>query len=301
MPLRRYGTRVGAYRSRRRVVGKRRPGRRMPARRVRTRVSRPVTRRVLRRVLQPLQPEWKYYDIANDNVMNISTTITAPNAYAFCDGTGADKIWEGVNATQPLLLTFNNFLGLTASQRVGRKLQYKRIEIRYRIQPNATTTNPIRVRCFVMRTGDLPQAISFYGNTEFYGSSWPAISQDATACCWLYDNSNFDSFPSVLQGPRQNMLKVAAKRYHVVSPNYNTNSTAGTGYVMGNPSGQNHAFGRIVLRPKGPTWFNDEDTSFVNGYAQKGHYWLIFQADRGTSDLVIPASSLRVRCWYTDA
>lgn len=288
-----YGRRRRAFRGRRRRYGKRRSYRRLRSRRT-------VTRRVLQRALRPLRPEWKYYDMYNTQNQGIPQAQLGADVYSFCDGNDDLKTLEGTSTGRPQLITHNIFQGVTASERIGRKVQYRRIEIRYKILPNTTSQTPIRVRVFVLRTGDLPQFVTGFTNTTFTGSSWPSIYQDPVACCWIYDDANFDSFPSVLQAPRAKMVKIAAARRHVISPNYNTNSPAGTGYIMGNPGGSTVAYGRIVIKPKGPTWYNDSDTSLVNGWAQKGHYWLYMQADSGINSVLIPAGALKIRCWFTD-
>lgn len=296
-----YGRRRRATRGRRRGYGKRRSYRRLRSRR-------PVTRRVLQRALRPLRPEWKHYDIRNENDLYIGETIDDITVNSFHSGDGNLNLYEGATASQPFLLTHIPEQGTATWQRIGRQVTFKRIEIRFKLEAVTTTVlSTLRVRIMVLRTGDLPQNAYGYTNTTYQGNAWPTLYQDATGaaidspCCWLYDNALIDAFPSVHAGPRSKMLRIAARRRITLAPQYNSNPAVGTVFYTPDPTKAPSRAGHIVVRPKAPTWFNDTDTSKVNGYAQKNHFWLFFHAEDGATRIKIPQSNLNIRVWYTDA
>lgn len=314
MPFKRYGTRVGRFRSRRRTVGKRKSFRRLSARRV-------VTKRMLYRAIKPLRPELKHMDVVNYSSMSISNAPTAISASSFIPtatlGTLLGDGTYGINQTDlscPIFLsdTGNN---AGAMSRVGRKISIKGIDIHLTIGclSQDPDSKPFYVRVFVFRTKSVPQYSPSYTNAlGSQGSSYPHFGPMASAsgpCWWYLQTNDTDSFPSFehTMGAQRDLAQLVAHRRIKMCAQVQTQTgnNPGTTTVTSSPTdGVSRSYIKFRISPKHQTSYNLEDLSKTNGYAQYGHYWLVAMKEETPNDATlqvgVAAADLRWRMRYTD-
>jgi len=314
MPYKRYGTRVGRFRSRRRSVGKRKSFRRVSSRKV-------VTKRMLYRAIKPLKPEVKHIDVVNYYSMAIGTAPSAITASSFIPtatlGTLLGDGTYGINQTDfscPIFLTdTGNNAG--AMSRVGRKISIKGIDIHLTLgcTSQSSTSTPFFVRVFVFRSNALPQFSPNYTNAlGSTGASYPHFGPMASAAgpCWWYlqtnDNDSFPSFEHTMGG-RRDVCQLVAHRRVKMCPQVQTDSTltAGQSVSVASPTdGVSRQYIHFKISPKHMTAYNLEDLSKTNGYAQYGHYWLVAMREARPLDTTLSVgvdeANLRWRMRYTD-
>lgn len=307
MPYKRYGTRVGRFRSRRRTVGKRKSYRRLSSRKV-------VTRRVLQRAIKPLRPEIKSLDMVNTYQMNVDT---GPIAFeAICVNTTAGNAASGpfpVDSTSlsvPIPLTQVS-RGTFASQRIGQRIRLKSLQVRLFLTTTSASANsrPFRVSVYVMRSKNLGQYLPGYSAAIGSGVMYPHVMPMAGAdspVWWYHQTADIDSFPDPDNniGIRRGGASVVYRRTFLMNPGVDDNAAAGTPFTMpiGGTSTKQVNFSVPIARGQ-QTYFNDQDASYSNGYFSNNHYWLtvIREADPGSATCVAESGQLRWRMTYTDA
>lgn len=279
-----------SYRSRRRTFKKRSYGRKL------------VSRRMLRRVLRPLRPEVKMIQLKNDAGLTASgpNTVLSLNDYTFPAPNSSNAPTTAYFTTtalnQPFCLT-NLASGVAMSERVGRKIQIKKIDFRVRLNnTQAFNSNlvPVQVRAVLIRSNEVPQNPAAWDVSHLYlGPSYPAIAQHSTnpevnPPYWHYlETATLDSLPQI-----QFVGGMSSKGARVVRQ---------TKFKMGPDLGRDTTMKNIhwVIRPKHITIYNDSDKSAANGYFQYGHYWFQLITDQA-SYLTCPNNALQCRIWYTD-
>lgn len=314
---RRYVARGRKYRSRRRSFGKRRfPG-------CVSKGSRKlVTKRMLYRVLKPLKPELKHMDVTNYYNMDISNAPVAISASSFIPtatlGTLLGDGTYGINATtlsQPIFLTDTGNNG-GAMSRIGRKINIKGIDIHITTVCHSQDpdSKPFYVKFFVFRSKTLPQFSPFYTQAlGSQGSSYPHFGPMASLsgpCWWYLQTNDVDSFPSfehTMGGQRDIAQLVAHRRVKMCAQVQTEVGLAeGTSVTTSSPSdGVSKQYVKLRVTPKHATYYNLEDLSKTNGYAQYGHYWLVAMKEETPADatlqVLVQASDLRWRMRFTDA
>lgn len=317
MPYKRYGTRVGRYRSRRRTLSKRRfPGR------VSKNSRKLVTKRMLHRVLKPFKPEVKHMDTVNYYDMSIGNSPVAISASSFIPtatlGTLLGDGIYGINATtlsSPIFLTDTGNNG-GAMSRVGRKINIKGIDIHLTVVCHSQDpdSKPFYVRFYVFRSKALPQFNPYYANQlGTRGASYPhfgPMASDSGPCWWYLQTNDVDSFPSFehTQGGQRDICQLVAHRRVKMCAQVQTEIglAEGTSTTVSSPSdGVSKQYVKLRVSPKHSTYYNLEDISKTNGYAQYGHYWLVAQKEETPSDTtlqcLVQAGDLRWRMRFTDA
>lgn len=315
MAYRRYGTRVGSFRSRRRSLGKRKSFRRVSSRKV-------VTRKMLRRAIAPLKPELKHIDFVNYYSMAVGAAPSAITASSFVPtavlGTLLGDGTYGINQTDfssPIFLTdTGNNAG--AMSRVGRKIAIKGIDIHCTVGclSQDPDSKPFYVRVFVFRSNSLPQFSPNYTNAlGSTGASYPHFGPMASAAgpCWWYlqtnDTDSFPSFEHTLGGRRDVCQLVGHRRVKMCAQvQAQTGNAVGTTTVTSSPTdGVSRAYMHFRISPKHKTMYNLEDLSKTNGYAQYGHYWIVAMKEATPNDTTLQVgvneADLRWRVRYTDA
>jgi len=307
MPYKRYGSRVGRFRSRRRTIGKRKSFRRVSSRKA-------VTRRVLQRAIRPLKPEVKSLDMVNSYQMTVDT---APSAFeAICVNTTAGNAASGpwtmdsTSLSAPIPLTQVS-RGTYASQRVGQRIRIKSLEVRMFLTTTSASASsrPFRVSVYVVRSKNLGQYLPGYiasvGSGVMYPHVMPMAGADSPVW-WYHQTADIDSFPDPENniGVRRAGASLVYRRTFLMNPGVDDNTASGTPFTMpiGGVSSKQINF-RVPIGKYSQTYFNDQDGSYSNGYFSNNHYWLFAmrESDPGSATCVAEAGQIRWRMTYTDA
>lgn len=309
-----YGYRARSARRGTRVA-KRRLVRKVGMRkRMRTKLSRPVTRRVLSRALAPLRPELKHVDVVNTVATYVETAPIAIDAYSFygAPGTLQDGSYTlaKTSLSSPIMLSYCA-QGTNGTTRVGRCINIKGIDIHMtlRTQSNNPASEPFYVRVFVFKSKIMGQYQPGYtlavGQGNFYPHFGPMAS-NAGPVWWYLQTADIDSFPSWEHtvGGKKDTCSLVAHRRFKMNPQLDDNAVAGTAYM--NPmDGVSEKYVNIRIKGLGKTEYNDEDASLCAGYAAMNHYWLVAFREGSpgatTANCYVSAGDLRWRMRYTDA
>lgn len=305
MPYRRYGSRVGNYRARRRSIGKRKSFRRVSPRKV-------VTRRMLQRVVRPLRPEIKCIDYANTYEMNTDSAPTAPDATVINTTQPAQPGPIGItctNLSMPIPLT-QIMRANVSNCRIGAKVRIKSIRINMCLHAaNATSaTEPYRFSVYIIRSKALGQYYPGYIASVMSGTMYPHAMHLAGAdspAWWYHQGQDIDSFsdPDNVIGPRKAAAQLVWRRTYTMNANVDDNPAAGQPFSM--PLGGKSIYNLKIDVPisKVETHFNDNDASLSSGYFAANHYWLtvIQEPDPGSANCIVAPGDLVWRVLYTDS
>lgn len=305
MPYRRYGTRVGRFRARRRLAGKRKSFRRVSARKT-------VTRRMLQRVVRPLRPEVKCIDYTNSYEMTIDFAPTAPDTTVINTVQPAQPgpiSITAVNASMPIPLT-QIMRANVSNCRVGAKVRIKsiRLHINFHTANASGASGPFRVSLYVIRSKALGQYYPGYIGTVMSGTMYPHAMHLAGAdspAWWYHQSQDIDSFPDPdnVIGARKSAANLVWRRTYLMNPAVDDNSAAGTPFTTPIGGVSTRSVNINVPISKVETFFNDNDASLSSGYFAANHYWFtaIAEPDEGSANCVIPVGDFRWRVLYTDA
>lgn len=305
MPYRRYGTRVGRFRARRRLASKRKSYRRVSSRKV-------VTRRVLQRALRPLRPEVKCIDYVNTYEMNTDFAPAAPDTTVINTTQPANPGPISIGATNlsmPIPLT-QIMRANVSNCRIGAKVRIKsiRINLTFHTANASTTSGPFRVSVYIIRSKALGQYYPGYIGSVMSGTMYPHAMHLAGAdspAWWYHQAQDIDSMsdPDNVIGARKSAAQLVWRRTYMMNPAVDDNETAEQPYTM--PIGGTSIKSLKINVPvsKSETLFNDNDASLSSGYFAYNHYWLtvIQEPDPGSANCIVPAADLRWRVLYTDS
>lgn len=305
MPYRRYGTRVGRYRSRRRVVGKRMLGRRMSSRKL-------VTRKTLQRVVRPLKPEVKCIDYVNNYAMYTDIAPTAPDATVINTTQPANPGPISItctNLSMPIPLT-QIMRANVANCRIGAKVRIKSIRINLCLHADngSVATEPYRFSVYVIRSKALGQYYPGYIASVMSGTMYPHAMHLAGAdspAWWYHQAQDIDSFsdPDNVIGARKSAAQLVWRKTYTMNANVDDNETAEQPYSM--PIGGKSIYNLKINVPiaKVETHFNDNDASLSSGYFASNHYWMtiIQEPDPGSANCRCDPGDLVWRVLYTDS